>query len=94
VGDAPIKELIAEHHLRTSNCCSTLMSSLIRRSSPGMRGGVPLVIELFRRLGAVQIVTAQVRVKQRHRGLTAAPLVETLIAGQLGSDFVLRILLR
>lgn len=34
--------------------------------------GVPLVIELFRRVGAVQVVKAQVRIKQRQR-------VETLI---------------
>lgn len=42
--------------------------------------GVPLVIELFRRLGAAQIVNEQVRIKQRQRGLTPAQLVETLIA--------------
>lgn len=42
--------------------------------------GVPLVIELFRRLGAAQLVNEQVRIKQRQRGLTAAQLVETLIA--------------
>ena len=42
--------------------------------------GVPLVIELFRRVGAAQIVEAQVRLKQRQRGLTAAQLVETLLA--------------
>jgi hypothetical protein len=42
--------------------------------------GVPLVIELFRRVGAAQVVTEQVRIKQRRRGLPAAQLVETLIA--------------
>jgi len=42
--------------------------------------GVPLVIELFRRLGAAQVVNEQVRIKQRQRGLTPAQLVETLIA--------------
>ena len=42
--------------------------------------GVPLVIELFRRVGAAEVVNAQVRVKQRQRGLTPAQLVETLIA--------------
>lgn len=42
--------------------------------------GVPLVIELFRRVGAAQVVTEQVRIKQRQRGLTPAQLVETLIA--------------
>jgi hypothetical protein len=42
--------------------------------------GVPLVIELFRRLGAAQIVNEQVRIKRRQRGLTPAQLVETLIA--------------
>jgi hypothetical protein len=42
--------------------------------------GVPLVMELFRRLGAAQIVNEQVRIKQRQRGLTPAQLVETLIA--------------
>jgi hypothetical protein len=42
--------------------------------------GVPLVIELFRRVGAAQIVTEQVRIKQRQRGLTPAQLVETLFA--------------
>lgn len=42
--------------------------------------GVPRVIELFRRVGAVQVVTAQVRIKQRQRGLTPAQLVETLVA--------------
>ncbi|MDH4098874.1 MAG: hypothetical protein OEV17_06210 [Nitrospira sp.] len=30
--------------------------------------GVPLVIELFRRLGVAQVVNAQVRIKQRQRG--------------------------
>ncbi len=42
--------------------------------------GVPLVIELFRRVGAAQIVNEQVRIKRRQRGLTPAQLVETLIA--------------
>lgn len=42
--------------------------------------GVPLVIELFRRLGAGQVVNEQVRIKQRQRGLLPAQLVETLIA--------------
>ncbi|MFO0697674.1 MAG: hypothetical protein U0236_00465 [Nitrospira sp.] len=42
--------------------------------------GVPLVIELFRRVSAAQIVTEQVRIKQRQRGLTTAQLVESLIA--------------
>ena len=41
---------------------------------------VPVVIELFRRVGAAQVVNAQVRIKQRQRGLTSAQLVETLIA--------------
>ncbi len=42
--------------------------------------GVPLVIELFRCLGAAQVVNEQVRIKQRQRGLTPAQLVETLMA--------------
>lgn len=42
--------------------------------------GVPLVIELFRRVGAAQVINAQVRLKQRQRGLTSAQLMETLIA--------------
>jgi hypothetical protein len=42
--------------------------------------GVPLVIELFRRVGAAQVVNEQVRIKQRQRGLPPAQLVETLIA--------------
>jgi hypothetical protein len=42
--------------------------------------GVPLVIELFRRVGAAQVVDTQVRIKQRQRGLTPAQLVETLLA--------------
>ena len=42
--------------------------------------GVPLVIELFRRVGAAQVVNAQVRIKQRQRGLPPAQLGETLIA--------------
>ncbi len=42
--------------------------------------GVPLVIELFRRVGAAQIVNEQVRIKRRQRGVTPAQLVETLIA--------------
>ena len=42
--------------------------------------GVPLVIELFRRVGAAQVVNEQVRIKQRQRGLTPAQLAETLIA--------------
>ena len=43
--------------------------------------GVPLVIALFRRVGAAQVINGQVRIKQRQRGLTPAQLVETLIAG-------------
>ncbi len=53
------------------------------RIAPGLitaHAGVPLVIELFRRVGAAQIVNGQVRIKQRQRGLTPAQLVETLIA--------------
>jgi hypothetical protein len=42
--------------------------------------GVPLVIELFRRVGAAQIVNDAVRRKQRQRGLMPAQLVETLMA--------------
>ena len=42
--------------------------------------GVPLVIELFRRVGAAQVINEQVRIKQRQRGLLPAQLVETLIA--------------
>lgn len=42
--------------------------------------GVPLVIELFRRMGAAQVINDAVRIKQRPRGLTPAQLVETLIA--------------
>jgi len=42
--------------------------------------GVPLVIELFRRVGAAQVVNEQVRIKHRQRGVTPAQLVETLIA--------------
>lgn len=42
--------------------------------------GVPLVIELFRRVGAAQVVDEQVRIKQRQRGVTSAQWVETLIA--------------
>jgi hypothetical protein len=42
--------------------------------------GVPLVIELFRRVGAAQVVNDAVRIKQRQRGLMPAQLVETLIA--------------
>jgi hypothetical protein len=53
------------------------------RIDPGLitaHAGVPLVIELFRRVGAAQVVNAQVRIKQRQRGLTPAQLMETLIA--------------
>ncbi len=42
--------------------------------------GVPLVIELFHRVGVAQVVNEQVWIKQRQRGLTAAQLVETLMA--------------
>jgi hypothetical protein len=42
--------------------------------------GVPLVIELFRRMGAAQVINDAVRIKQRQRGLPPAQLVETLIA--------------
>ena len=62
--------------LRTPNCRSPSMTRLIRRSSP-RTGGVPLVIELFRRLGAAQVVNEQVRINPRQRGLTPAPLVES-----------------
>jgi hypothetical protein len=55
------------------------MTGLIRVSSPRMWGG-PLVIELFRRVGAAQVVNDQVRINQRQRGLMPAPLVEALIA--------------
>lgn len=37
---------------------------------------VPFVFELFRRVGAVQVVNDQVRIKQRQRGLMPAQLVE------------------
>ena len=42
--------------------------------------GVPLVSELFRHVGAAQVVNDQVRIKQRRRGLLPAQLVETRIA--------------
>ncbi|MCP9471913.1 MAG: hypothetical protein NNA30_04200 [Nitrospira sp.] len=38
------------------------------------------MIELFRHVGAAQVVNDQVRLKQRQRGVTPAQLVETLIA--------------
>ena len=44
------------------------------------RAGVPLVIELFRQLGAAQAIDTHVAVKQRQRGLPASQLVESLIA--------------
>jgi hypothetical protein len=44
------------------------------------RAGVPLVIELFRHLGAAATIDAEVTVKQRQRGLRPAQLVESLIA--------------
>lgn len=42
--------------------------------------GVPLVVELFRRMGAAQVVNEQVCIKQRRRGLPPAQLIETLVA--------------
>ncbi len=53
--------------------------------------GVPLVSELVRRLGAAQVVHAQVRTKPRQRGVTPAQWVETRIAlwtagGDRGQD--------
>jgi hypothetical protein len=42
--------------------------------------GVPLVIELFRRMGGAQVINDEGRIKQRQRGLSPAQLVETLIA--------------
>ena len=56
------------------------MTGLIRVSSPRMWGGGPLVIELFRRVGAAQVVNDQVRINQRQRGLMPTQLVEALIA--------------
>jgi hypothetical protein len=53
------------------------------RIDPGLvtaHAGVPLVIELFRRVGAAQVVNEQVRLKQRQRGLMPAQVVETLLA--------------
>ncbi len=44
------------------------------------RAGVPLVIELFRQLGAAQAIDTQVAIKQRQRGLQPSQLVESLIA--------------
>ncbi|MGD0264995.1 MAG: hypothetical protein ABSD47_08560 [Candidatus Methylomirabilota bacterium] len=44
------------------------------------RAGVPLVIELFRQLGAAATINTQVRLKQRQRGLRPSQLVESLIA--------------
>ena len=44
------------------------------------RAGVPLVIELFRHMGVAAAIDAQVRVKQRQRGLQPSQLVESLIA--------------
>jgi len=43
------------------------------------RAGVPLVIELFRKLGVAQAIDAEVAVKQRQRGLPPSELVESLI---------------
>jgi hypothetical protein len=42
--------------------------------------GVPLVVELFRASGAAGVVDAEVRVKQRQRGLKVSELVESLVA--------------
>ena len=42
--------------------------------------GVPLVIELFRQVGAAQVVNGQVHIQQPQRGLTSVQLVETLVA--------------
>ncbi len=44
------------------------------------RAGVPLVIELVRRLGVAQAIDTHVAVKQRQRGLPPSQLVESLIA--------------
>jgi len=44
------------------------------------RAGVPLAIELFRRLGVAAAVDATLTVKQRQRGLRPSQLVESLIA--------------
>jgi hypothetical protein len=44
------------------------------------RAGVPLAIELFRRLGVAATIDTEVAVKQRQRGLRASQLVESLIA--------------
>ena len=37
--------------------------------------GVPLVIELFRQVGAAQVVNGQVHIKQRQRGLTVGKVM-------------------
>jgi hypothetical protein len=42
--------------------------------------GVPLVIELFRHMGAEQVVNDQVLIKQQHPGLVPAQLFEARIA--------------
>lgn len=66
-----------------SSECSPLPFEIDHRIDPGLvtaHAGVPLVLELFRRVGAAQVINDQVRIKQRQRGLTASQLVETLIA--------------
>lgn len=44
------------------------------------RAGVPLVLELMRRLGVTEALNTLVRIKQRQRGLRPSQLVETLVA--------------
>ena len=66
-----------------SSECSQLPFEIDHRIDPGLvtaHAGMPLVLELFRRVGAAQVINDQVRIKQRQRGLTASQLVETLIA--------------
>jgi hypothetical protein len=42
--------------------------------------GVPLLIELFRKVGAAAVVDEQVILKQRRRGLTSSQMVESAVA--------------
>jgi len=44
------------------------------------RAGVPRAIELLRQLGVAQVIDAEVRIKQRQRGLRPSQLVEALVA--------------
>ncbi len=63
-----------------SNSLPFEIDSRIDPSLVTAHAGIPLLIELFRQVGAAQVVDDEVEIKQRQRGLKASQMVESLVA--------------